>query len=650
MNEDPMNDELRIRKHSGKQSGRRKVLLKSLTITFFLLSFAGCGGQSPSAAPPNPIAPTIVTQPANRTVTAGMTATFMVAASGAAPLSYQWQRNGSNINGATFDKYTTPTTVAADNGAVFRVLVSNSAGSGTSNTAILTVTGLPQPGINVTSYHYDNMRQGQNLNESALTLANVNSARFGKLGFFPVDGKVDAQPLLLSSVFIPGAGTHNILYVATEHGSVYAYDADNTAAPSIYWMTSVLAGESPSDNRGCSQVTPEIGVTSTPVIDRTAGPNGAIYVVAASKDAAGNIHQRLHALDVATGQELFGGPKTIQATYPGSGDGSSGGVVVFDPKQYNERAGLLLVNGTIYTMWASHCDFRPYTSWVIAYDANTLAQTSVLNLVPNGSGGAVWLSGTAPAADDVGNIFVMLGNGDFDTTLNAAQFPSNGNCGNCFVKLSTFGQLTLADYFTPKNTVEASRADQDLGSGGAILLPGMLDATGTTRRLAVGAGKDRVIYVVDREAMGKFDPAQDRIYQEIAGQLTGAEFSMPAYFNGTVYFGPVGDTIKAFSILNGRLALPPASRSATSFGYPGTTPSISASGLTNGILWAVENGTVAVLHAYDATNLATELYNSSIAAGRDQFGEGNKFITPMIANGKVYVGTTNGVAVFGLLP
>lgn len=624
-------------------------MLKLLTITLILLNVAGCGGQSPSG-PSNPVAPAIMVQPNNQTVTVGSTATFSVSASGTPPLSYQWQKNGANITGATSDRYMTPVTTASDNGTQLRVIVSNSTGSATSNPAILTVTTQTQPGIDVPSYHYDNARTGQNLNERILTPANVGSATFGKLGFLPVDGKVDAQPLLLSGVPIPGAGTHNILYVATEHGTVYAYDADNATAPSTYWTASVLgAGESPGDNRGCGQVTPEIGVTATPTIDRTRGPNGAIYVVATSKDPAGNVHQRLHALDVTTGRELFSGPREIQATYPGSGVNSSGGMVIFDPKQYKERPGLLLVNGTIYTMWSSHCDFRPYTSWVIGFDANTLAQTSVLNLVPNGSGGGIWMSGTAPAADDSGNIFAMLGNGDFDTTLNANQFPSNGNCGNCFVKLSTAGRLMLADYFTPKNTVEESRQDQDLGSGGAILLPDVLDGAGQTRHLAVGGGKDALIYVVDRDSLGKFNPTQDQIYQEIAGQLSGAVFSMPAYFNGTLYFGAVGDSIKAFPISNARLAGTPSTFTSTTFGYPGATPSMSASGTANGIVWAVENAAPAVLHAYDAANLTRELYRSN-ASGRDDFGPGNKFITPVIANGKVYVGTPSGVAVFGLLP
>ena len=264
-------------------------------------------------------------------------------------------------------------------------------------------------------------------------------------------------------------------------------------------------GETTSDNRGCGQVSPEIGITATPVIDRTRGPNGAIYVVAMSKDASGNYFQRLHALDLATGAELFGGPTTVQATYPGTGDNSTGGNVVFDAKQYKERPGLLEIGTTIYTTWSSHCDDRPYTSWVMSYDANALTQTSVLNLVPNGSEGGIWMAGTAPAADASGNIYFMVGNGDFDTTLNASGFPSNGDCGQCYVKLSSSAPMKLLDYFTPSNTVSESNADTDFGSGGPLLLPDLVDANGNTRHLAVGSGKDAIIYVVDRDNMGKFN-------------------------------------------------------------------------------------------------------------------------------------------------
>jgi len=599
-----------------------------------------------------PAAPAITAQPANKTVAAGQTATFSVTATGTAPLTYQWQKNAADISGATSASYTTPMTTTVDSGTLFRVMVSNSAGSVTSSTATLTVNpSTTTSSVDVNTYHYDNGRSGQNLNESTLTPANVNITEFGKLGSFTVDGKVDAQPLYLSNVVIPTTGNKNVLYVVTEHGSVYAFDADsingNTSA--FLWKTStLLSGETSSDSRGCGQVSPEIGITATPVIDRTRGPHGAIYVVAMSKNGS-NYFQRLHALDLATGAELFGGPMTITAQYPGTGDNSNGTNVIFDSKQYKERPGLLQVGGTIYTTWSSHCDIRPYTSWVMAFSADTLAQTSVLNLIPNGSDGGIWMAGTAPAADPAGNLFFIIGNGDFDTTLDSKGFPANGNCGNCFVKLSTSGGLKLADYFTPHNTVSESNADQDFGSGGGILIVDVVDAGGQTRHLSVGAGKDSLIYVVNRDAMGKFNATTDQIYQEISGQLGGGVFSMPAYFNNNVYYGAVGDALKAFPIISGKLKTTPTTQTTHHFSYPGTTPSVSANGNTNGIVWAIENSG-AILYAFDATDLTKVLYDSSQApAGRDSFS-GNKFITPMVANGKVYVGTPTSVAVFGLLP
>jgi hypothetical protein len=599
-----------------------------------------------------PVAPTITAQPANQTVMVGQTAIFSVTATGTAPLTYQWQKNGGNISGATAASYTTPATVAGDSGAKFDVVVSNPVGSQTSMMATLTVNGFTVSTIDVVTYHYDNLRTGQNLNETILTPSNVNSTKFGKLGAFTVDGRVDAQPLYLSAVAIPSVGTKNVLYVATEHGSVYAFDADsvngNTSA--FLWKASVLgSGETSSDDRGCGQVTPEIGVTATPVIDRTRGAHGAIYVVAMSKDASGNYFHRLHALDLTTGAELFGGPMLVEATYPGTGDSSSNGSVVFEAKQYKERPGLLQIGGTIYTTWSSHCDARPYTSWVMSYDANTLAQTSVLNLVPNGSEGGIWMAGTAPGADASGNIYFMVGNGDFDTTLNASGFPANANCGQCYVRLSSSAPITLLDYFTPSNTVSESNGDVDFGSGGPLLLPDQVDGNGTTRHLAVGSGKDAIIYVVDRDNMGKFNSGADNIYQQINGQIGGV-FSKPSYFNNTVYYGAVGDHLKAFPITSAKLSATPAAQSPNSFAYPGTTPSISANGTSNGIVWAVENSLAGVLHAYNAANLTSELYNSKQATNnRDQFSD-NKYVTPMVANGKVYVGTPDSVVVFGLLP
>src|SRR5207302_6018705 len=504
-----------------------------------------------------------------------------------------------------------------------------------------------QSSVSVTTYHNDSARDGQYLNETILTPTNVTVSTFGKVGFFPTDGLVDAQPLYLSAVSIPGQGVHNVLYVASEHDSVYAFDATTAG---VLWHVSLLGpGETTSDDRGCGQVTPEIRITATPVIDPLRGPNGALYAIAMSKDNLGNYFQRLHALDLTTGAELFGGPTTIQAAFPGTGANSSGGNIIFDPKQYKERPGLLLLNGQIYTTWSSHCDIGPYTSWVMAFDASSLAQTSVLNLVPNGGEGGIWMSGASPAADASGNIYFLQGNGTFDATLDANGFPTQGDFGNAFMKLSTNGSLRVADYFTMSNTVSESGGDLELGSGGTLVLPDLIDGSGRVRHLALGAGKDRIIYVVDRDQMGKFDPSTNHDYEEVTA-LSGSVFSTPAYFNNTVYFGAGGDTIKAYSITNAQLSQNPTSQTANSFGYPGVTPAISANGSASAILWAVENDGTAILHAYDATNLGTELYNSGQAtSGRDNFGAGNKFITPIIANGNVYVGTPNGVAVFWLL-
>jgi chitodextrinase len=593
---------------------------------------------------PVPVAPSITQQPSGKTVSAGQTATFAVTASGTAPLSYQWQKGTTNISGATSPSYTTPPTTLADNGSQFRVVVTNSAGNVTSNSATLTVNAVTA--ADVLTYHNDNGRTGQNLSETRLNLSNVNSAQFGKVGNFAVTGRVDAQPLHASNVAVPGNGTHNLLIVATEHATVYAFDADSGA---IIWQKSMLAsGESPSDDRGCGQVSPEIGVTATPVIDRSRGPNGAIYLVAMSKNGS-TYHHRLHALDLASGSELFNGPKEITASYPGTGDGSNGTNVIFDPKQYKERAGLLLMNGVIHTSWASHCDIQPYTGWLMSYNADTLAQTSALNVTPNGSMGAIWMAGAGLAGDNSGNYYFLDGNGDFGTTLNASGLPANGNYGNAFMKISTTGgKLVVADYFEMFNGVSESAADTDLGSGGAMVLPDLTDASGNVKHLAVGVGKDAHIYVVNRDNMGKFNPNSNNIYQDITGVL-GSVFAAPAYFHNTVYYGSVGNSIKALTVTNAKLSTSSTAHTTNSYGYPGATPSVSANGSSNGIVWAVEHGGTAVLHAYDATTL-NEIYNSNQAGSRDQFGAGNKYITPTIVNGKVFVGTTNSVTVFGLLP
>ncbi|MEA3159591.1 MAG: hypothetical protein QOD95_1139 [Gammaproteobacteria bacterium] len=625
----------------------RLVLLPPLALLLPLF-LAACGGGNGSGAPATAVAPSITAQPADQVVVVGQPATFTVTAAGTAPLMFQWQKGGAPIAGATASSYTTPATAQADDGSSFLVVVSNAVGSLSSSSAKLKVTsGTTMPrGTDVTTYKNDLSRSGQNLSESALTLTNVASSTFGLLRTLPVDGRVDAQPLYLSQLSV-GGGSFNTVFVATEHDSVYAFDSDSGA---VLWHVSLLGtGETTSDARGCNQVVPEIGVTSTPVIDRTAGAHGTLYVVAMSIDAQSNYHQRLHALDITTGAELLNGPVDISAAFPAGGTATSS----FDPKAYEERAALLLSNGTIYTSWTSHCDHTPYGGWIIAYAQSTLARSAVLNVAANSSSGpAIWMAGGGPAADSSGNIYLLTANGAFETTMDANGFPSGQDFGNSFLKISSAGAgLKVLDYFTMFNEVAESNADQDLGSGGGMLLPDLMDSTSTVRHLMVGAGKDGNIYVVDRDSMSKFNASANKNYQTLSGVLSGGIFSTPAYFNGSVYYGNVSGTLKAFAISSAKLAATPQSQSATQFTYPGTAPSVSANGTSNGIVWAHENSGPAVLHAYDAANLAHEIYNSNQAAGnRDHFGTGNKYITPMVADGKVFVGTSNSVAVFGLLP
>jgi len=505
----------------------------------------------------------------------------------------------------------------------------------------------PSAHTDVVTYKNDLARTGQNLTESVLTTGNVNASRFGLQRVLAVDGNVDATPLYLSALTVQGAA-HDVLFVATEMDSLYAFDS---ATGSLLWHVSLLpGGESPIKQLpdGCQQVAPTIGITATPVIDRSAGAHGVIYVVAMSVTASGTYHQRLHALDVTTGAEVSGGPVDIAASYP-----TLAGSTSFDPLQYEERAALLLLNGTLYTSWTSHCDAYPYTGWIIGYDSRTLARTAVLNVAPNsgGMGPAIWMSGGGPAADAAGNIYVLTANGVFETTLDAQGRPNQGDYGNSFLKLSTVsGALAVSDYFTMYNEVAESASDLDLGSGAILLLPDLNDSGGVVRHLAIGAGKDGNLYVVNRDALGGFNSGSNHIWQELPGALAGGIWSTPAYFNGSIYYGPSNGALRAFAIRSALLAATPSSSTSMSFTYPGASPAISANGAANGIVWAHENGTPAVLHAYDAADLTRELYNSSQAPdGRDQFGPGNKFITPVIADGRVFVGGQKVVAVFGLL-
>jgi hypothetical protein len=545
---------------------------------------------------------------------------------------------------------------------------------------LCSASGALAQSTDVLTYHNDNARSGH-FNETVLRPDNINPGNFGLLRILPTDGEILAEPLYAGGVTIPGLGTCNVLFIESENDTVYAFAADSS---NILWQASV-AGTNDNETAyaiDTCTIVPKLGVTATPVIDRQFGPNGTIFIQAMSQDKYGNAHQTLHALDLATGQERIT-PVEITATYPGTGDDSSNGQLFFDPAAYYDRACLMLLNGVIYTFWSAHCNSLPATSWIIAYNEYTFAPAGVLNLEPNSFWGSIWNSSGGPAADTNGNIYVATGNGgpltgspghvNFTNGLNAGGFPVDADYGCSLVKLSTANNsLTVTDYFAMSNVVEENFNDWDLGAGGPVVLPDMIDSESNTRQLVVIAGKDENVYLADCANMGKYNPANNNaLYEELANVFTGTNdtppdahgmsggnWSTPAYFNGTLYFGPVRGPITAFPFQNALLSAS-SSTSPTVFSYPGAIPCVSASGASNGIVWAVETvgksgfyglpNRTAVLHAYAATNLANEFYNSTQAANnRDEFGSVNDFATPTIANGRVYVPSSEGVGVFGL--
>ena len=488
----------------------------------------------------------------------------------------------------------------------------------------------------------------------------MTDSTFGKLFACAVDGEVYAQPLYVANFAIAG-GTHNVVLVATMNDSVYAFDADASSCVP-YWQKSFLGTGvtpvPPADTGEDGDINTIIGITGTPVIDPA---TGTLYVVAKTKEPTGYF-QRLHALDLATGSEKFNGPADISSaiTVPGSGDTGeatcpgSAGNVPFCPLRENQRPGLLLLNGTVYVAWASHGDIQPYHGWVIGYDAADLTQAPIVfNTTPNGGLGGIWMTGTGPAADADGNIYVITGNGTFDT------MGTRTNYGDSFIKLRTAGGgLSVGDFFTPANQSFLDSNDFDVGSGGAIVV----DSAGAHPHLVIGGDKQGVLYVIDRDNMTGFNPDGDQILQTVP--ITAGPacticriFSTPAFWEGKLYVVAVRDVLKQYTVANGVLSALPALQASDTFGFPGATPAISSNGAANGIVWALDtsnNGThgsvsgPAILFAYDATNL-NKLY-SSPASGAEAAGNAVKFTVPTVANGKVYVGTQTELSVFGLLP
>ncbi|HTX22753.1 MAG TPA: PA14 domain-containing protein [Candidatus Aquilonibacter sp.] len=522
-------------------------------------------------------------------------------------------------------------------------------------------------GESVLTYHNNNARTGANTNETQLTLANVNTNSFGLLMKYPVDGYVYTQPLFVPGVKIPGKGTRDVVYVATENDSVYAFDANSNTGPERGRLWHVSLGEGVDvvtnhefggrSHHGVLQdMLPRVGITGTPVIDPV---SQTLYVVALTRVAtatATNFYQHLHALDLATGAEKPGSPVLVGATCRGTGMDSSNGVVTFVTRQQNERCALTLAGGILYIAYGSYADTDPYHGWILGYNPATLQLLTnyIFNITPNatkavfgphaGEGG-LWMAGGGLCVDDQTNLYFEVANGSFDANTGGVDY------GDSFVKLSASNGLAVADYFTPFNQAELQAGDVDLGSGAPVLLP---DDVGSAAHphLIVGGGKESKIYLVDRDHMGHYNATNNSQIVQSFEINDGKLFSTPAYFNYTIYDQGIGGVLEAFAINNGHIDPTPTSTTMTSFSGFGTTPSISANGLSNAIVWTIQSdgavwGRPAILHAYNATNLAVELYNSGQLPDRDNPGNAVKMTVPTIANGRVFVGAQYALSIFG---
>ena len=563
----------------------------------------------------------------------------------------------------------------------FTTSVSNSAGFAWGGPS-KSFTTLALTRVQVLTYHYDNTRQGQNTNETLLSPANVNITNFGKLFIYAVDGYVYAQPLIMTNVNMAGKGVRNVMFVSTMHDSVYAFDADSNGDTNggLLWETNLgISSPSPSIEYGARyhpgvgnlDIVPEEGAASAPVIDPV---TGTIYVDAFTREVVAgvstNYFHRIHALNITNGYEQPYSPVPVVASVHGTGvsgnnitETSNGTNVAFSAVQHMQRPALTLAGGILYACYGSHDDTDPYHGWVIGFNATNLVLLTnyVFNTTPNATvaafganagEGALWMGGNGLSVDANTNLYFETGNGSFSANTNGGDYADS------FVKLSTTtNMLAVADYFTPYNQLSLQNSDADLGSGGPLLLP---DSVGSAAHphLIVGAGKQGKIYLLDRDNMGHYNGTDgvngtDSQIVESLPNAIGGVWSSPAYFNHRIYYQGNGDVMKAFLITNGVIVATPESHSATSFGFPGATPAISANGTNNGIAWIIQadaylSSGPAVLHAYNATNLALELYNSSQNLSRDNPGGAVKMTPPVIAGGKVYVGAEYAVSVYGL--
>jgi hypothetical protein len=563
--------------------------------------------------------------PVRAGLTTGQAQTFTGTVTGSTTTTVTWEVDtipggNSSVGTITAGGVYTPPSSAGTHSVTARS-VADTTVSASASVAITDLAG-------VFTYHNDLSRDGSNTKEYALNTSNVKGATFGKRFACAIDAAAYAQPLWVANVAI-GGGTHNVVVAATQHDTVYAFDAD--ASPChTYWSKSMLAsGETWLSNGdvGSNDITPAIGIVGTPVID--AGTK-TIYLVSKSKNGS-TVHQRLHALSLIDGTEKFAGPKDIAFT---------SGSLTFDPLKQNERCGLALVNGVVYIAYASHGDNATYYGWVVGYNASTLAQTAVYNDDASSSFGGIWMSGGAPAADSSNNLYVITGNGNFNGTT---EF------GDSFLKLSTGSGISVSSFFAPSDQASLNSSDGDLGAGGAAIL--VDQSSSPVPRLVIGGGKEGKLYLLNRDSLGGNNGNDSGAVQSFS--VGNGIFSTPAFWQNSLYVVPVQGHLQAlaFNTTSGLLNTAPASQSGGTYGWPGSTPSISSQGSSNGIVWSIEfpNPGAAILHAHDAGNLGTELWNSSGTSG-DQAGGYVKFTVPTVANGKVYVGTATEISVYGLSP
>jgi hypothetical protein len=606
-----------------------KRFQNTLSISAFLvvpLLLVGCGGGQ-STPPPSSTGTTsasVTISPVRAALTTGQAQTFTATVTGNTVTTVTWEVDSipggnSSVGTVTAAGVYSPPSAAGTHTVAARSVADTTA----SAAASVFITDL----AGVFTYHNDLSRDGVNSQEYALNTSTVKAATFGKRFACAIDASAYAQPLWVANVAI-GGGTHNVLIAATVHDTVYAFDADASPCQTD-WSKSLLAsGETWVNNMdvgGSLDLAPDIGIVGTPVIDPT---TNTIYVISKSKNGA-TIHQRLHALSLIDGSEKFSGPQEIAATFNG---------ISFSPLSQNQRAGLALLNGIVYVAHGSHGDIGTYYGWIQGYNAATLAQVSVFNDTPGAGMGGIWMAGGAPAFDSSNNLYVITGNGNFDgVTL----------FGDSFLKISTPG-LTVLSFFAPSDQASLDSGDIDFGSGGATII--VDQPFGPVQRLAIGGGKEGTVFLLNRDSLGGNTNNDAGAVQSFS--VGNRIFGTPAFWQNTLYIGPITDHVKSYTFnpTTGQFTTSPASQSPSTFGFPGSTPSISSQGTSNGIVWATEKGTgPSVLHAYDATNLGTELWNSANNSA-DQAGQAVKFTVPTVANGKVYVGTVGEISVYGLSP